>query len=106
MKFCVVKGVTKYIVMAKKEPFTSNHPHPIYEPGEIYFEFRDTEEEALDNLKKSLTAGDGVVSENKIMKNRTPSQKIDLYLKAIRVMIILLAIIYGIQIILSLWSLT
>jgi len=54
MYFCVVKGKTKFIALAKNEPFTSENPDPILEPGEIYFEFGENEKQALDKLKESL----------------------------------------------------
>ena len=55
MNYCVVKGKSKYIALAKIEPFTCENPDPILEPGELWFEFGNTPEQALDRLKESLT---------------------------------------------------
>jgi len=52
--YSVYQGVSEYVALAKREPFTHPDPHPIYEPGELYFEFGDTPEEALERLKGSL----------------------------------------------------
>ena len=54
MYYVVVKGQTKYIAMAKEVPFTSDSPHPLYEPGELWFDIGSTPEKALANLKLSL----------------------------------------------------
>ena len=54
MNYCVVKGKTKYIALAKEKPFTSETPDPILEPGWVWFEFGDTQEKALDRLIESL----------------------------------------------------
>jgi len=55
MNYCVVKGKNKYIALAKKEPFTCENPDLIRETGELWFEFGNTPEQALDRLKESLT---------------------------------------------------
>ena len=52
--FSVVKGKTKYCAMVKKEPFTCEHPNPVSEPGELWFEFGNTPEQALKKLKDEL----------------------------------------------------
>jgi hypothetical protein len=52
--YCAVRGKTKWIALAKHEPFTSDNPDPITEPGDLWFEFGDTPEEAIKNLKSSL----------------------------------------------------
>jgi hypothetical protein len=54
MNYCVVKGKSRYIALAKEEPFTSENPNPVLEPGELWFELGDTAEEALSKLKESL----------------------------------------------------
>jgi hypothetical protein len=54
MNYCVIKGKTKFIALAKEEAFTCDNPDPIKEPGEVYFEFGNTPDEALANLRKSL----------------------------------------------------
>jgi len=54
MYFSIYKGVSKYVAMAKREPFTCDNPHPIYEPGDLWFEFGVTPEQALERLKESL----------------------------------------------------
>ena len=54
MNFYVTKGKTKYIALAKEEPFTSDNPDPILEPGELHFAFGNTPEEALQNVKQEL----------------------------------------------------
>jgi hypothetical protein len=61
MFFKVVKGKANYIALAKTEPFTRNDPNPILEPGDLWFEFGQTEEEALENLMLSLKGGGGEV---------------------------------------------
>lgn len=55
MYFYVFKGTSTYVALAKNEPFTCANPNPIYEPGDLWFEFGDTPEQALANLKESLT---------------------------------------------------
>jgi hypothetical protein len=54
MYFSVFKGSSKYVALAKKEPFTCDNPDPIYEPGELWFEIGDTSDQALERLKESL----------------------------------------------------
>lgn len=54
MNYCVIKGRNQYIALAKKEPFTRENPDPINEPGELYFEFGNTPEQAMSKLKESL----------------------------------------------------
>ena len=51
--FTAVKGKTRWIGLAKTEPFTCENPNPIFEPGEIYFDFGETRDEAIENVKKS-----------------------------------------------------
>ena len=46
MYYCVIQGRTEYIAMAKKEPFTSDRPSPLTEPGDLWFEFGNTRAEA------------------------------------------------------------
>lgn len=43
-----------WIALAKREPFVLEEPSAIREPGDVWFEFGDTEEEALTKLKRSL----------------------------------------------------
>lgn len=45
--YAVVQGQDKFIGLAKKEPFTSEKPDPVKEPGELWFEFGDTPSEAF-----------------------------------------------------------
>lgn len=42
-----------YVAFAKREPFVAD-AHFAYEPGEMWFEFGATEDEALKNLKREL----------------------------------------------------
>jgi hypothetical protein len=49
--FAVVKGKNKFIAMMKKEPFTCENPNPIKEPGELWFEFGETQEQAFQKLR-------------------------------------------------------
>jgi hypothetical protein len=44
--YCVVRGRTKFIGMAKLEPFTSRYPNPILEPGDLWFATATTRGEA------------------------------------------------------------
>lgn len=41
-----------WVGLAKQEPFVNGHP--IQEPGEVWFEFGDTEAEALEAVKRSV----------------------------------------------------
>ncbi len=51
----VARGVTgRYVSHAKKVPFVSNTLIRIDEPDDMWFDFGNTIEEALDNLKKTL----------------------------------------------------
>lgn len=54
MHYHVIKGINHYIALAKEEPFTRENPDPIREPGELWFEFGDTPEQALERLNASL----------------------------------------------------
>lgn len=47
-------GKTRWYALAKKEPFVLNPTHPIYEPGELWFESGLTKESAFEALKSSL----------------------------------------------------
>lgn len=38
--------------LAKQEPFVNGHP--LFEPGEVWFEFGETYDAALDAIKKSV----------------------------------------------------
>ena len=40
-----------YIILAKREMFVLSEFEPLLEPGELRFEFGETEENALDNIK-------------------------------------------------------
>ena len=40
-----------YIILAKREMFVLSEFEPLLEPGELWFEFGETEENALDNMK-------------------------------------------------------
>ncbi len=40
-----------YIILAKKDRFVLPEFEPILEPGELWFEFGKTEDEALDNMR-------------------------------------------------------
>lgn len=42
----------KWTGLAKHEPFTDGRP--LHEPGDVWFEFGETEEEALANIRKSV----------------------------------------------------
>ena len=44
------KDSSRYVAMAKSEPFVNGHP--IYEPGELYFEFGSSPEDAVKNLMR------------------------------------------------------
>lgn len=50
--FTTWQGRSKVCAMAKREPFVNGHP--IQEPGDVWFEFGDDEEDALAKLKGSL----------------------------------------------------
>ena len=54
MNYQVIDEGDVFIAYAKEEPFTYNPINFIYEPGEIYFEFGNTEEQALERLKEDL----------------------------------------------------
>ena len=41
----------EYIILAKKEKFVLPEFEPVLEPGELWFEFGKTTDEALDNIK-------------------------------------------------------
>jgi hypothetical protein len=45
--YAVVRGKDKFVGLAKKEPFTCDNPDPIKEPGELWFEFGNTPNEAF-----------------------------------------------------------
>ncbi len=47
-----------YTALAKRTPFTNGHP--IFEPGDIWFEIGGTKEEVLSGLKKSLPDNDWI----------------------------------------------
>ena len=42
----------KWTGLAKRSPFVNGHP--IYEPGDVWFEFGDTEDAALDAVRRSV----------------------------------------------------
>jgi len=45
--YCVVPGrYAKFVAMAKLEPFTSDNPNPMTEPGDVWFELGETRAEA------------------------------------------------------------
>jgi hypothetical protein len=46
-----------YFAMAKHEPFVGDNV--MTEPGDVWFEFGDTEEQALCRLKRSLSDASG-----------------------------------------------
>lgn len=50
--FSTCKGRGLWCAMAKHEPFVVGDP--VAEPGELWFEFGDTEDEAMAKLKASL----------------------------------------------------
>jgi hypothetical protein len=52
--YAIFKGVSKYVALAKQEPFISDPIHPFYEPGDLWFEFGETPGEAMTHLKASL----------------------------------------------------
>jgi hypothetical protein len=54
MYYAVFKGTSKYVALAKNEPFVTNPPDAMWEPGDVWFEFGATAEEALVQLKASL----------------------------------------------------
>lgn len=59
MNFVVIPGKKKlYIGLAKKEAFTSKTPDPILEPGELWFEFGKTPEEALEKIVNCWARGE------------------------------------------------
>lgn len=49
--FATWKGREKWYGLAKREPFVNGHP--IYEPGELWFEIGDTEDDALAAVRRS-----------------------------------------------------
>lgn len=55
--FAIKPGVEQYVALAKREPFVTQGPDPVYEPGELWYEFGDTPEEALGRLVASLPTG-------------------------------------------------
>ena len=50
--FTAWRGKIGWIGLAKREPFINGHP--LNEPGDVWFEFGATEEEALRNIKRSV----------------------------------------------------
>lgn len=50
--FHLVKGISRWIALAKKEPFVTGDP--IMEPGDVWFEFWETPETAMLALKRSI----------------------------------------------------
>lgn len=53
--YCVVPvTLKKYIGMAKEEPFTSDKPDPMTEPGALWFAFGDTSAEAYWNITDEM----------------------------------------------------
>ena len=50
--FVAWQGQSQWIGMAKQSQFLTGHP--ITEPGEVWFEFGDTEKRALRNIKLSV----------------------------------------------------
>lgn len=50
--FTVWQGRTGWVGLAKRSPFVTGHP--LTEPGEIWFEFGATAEEALKAIKASV----------------------------------------------------
>lgn len=54
MNFYVYAGRSKWIAMAKEEPFIMSKPSCIDEPGDVYFDMGNTAEEAITKLRESL----------------------------------------------------
>lgn len=54
--FSVVWGKGEFIAMMKREPFSCANPHPLTEPGDLWFEFGETEEQAFSKLRNELHA--------------------------------------------------
>lgn len=54
---CTYQGISRWVAMAKRTPFVTGDP--IREPGEVWFEFGDTEEKAMEMLVKSIRAEEG-----------------------------------------------
>jgi hypothetical protein len=50
--FAAWEGRSKWIGLAKREPFVNGHP--IYEPGDVWFEFGETEADALSAIKRKM----------------------------------------------------
>lgn len=50
--FATWQGQTQWIAMAKREPFETGNP--LTEPGELWFEFGATPEDALRRLRTTL----------------------------------------------------
>ena len=54
----VIKGVSQYVALGKYQPFERKYltvaAAIIKEPGDLYFEFGETQEQALDNLRQSM----------------------------------------------------
>ena len=46
MYYCVIQGKSEYIAMAKQEPFTSDNPDPLAEPGVLWVVIGNTRAEA------------------------------------------------------------
>jgi hypothetical protein len=57
MYFKTVRGKTKWIALAKQEPFTCEYPDPLREPGDLWFELGDTIQEAMEKLMIDLKSG-------------------------------------------------
>ncbi len=58
MYYTVYKDVVLYIALAKKTPFVNGYY--LHEPGTVWFEYGETKEEALDNLKEELPGNDWI----------------------------------------------
>ena len=57
--YCVIHAKRldgRWIGLAKLEPFTSDTPDPITEPGELWFEFGDTQAEAYWNITDEMVS--------------------------------------------------